>query len=176
MNSKKIALRDAAKYSLFTLIVFMLYVLQGTPGFLQIFGVKPIFLIAFCINLAMLDGESPKSMIIYIVAGFLFELSAGRLVGMYTLPLLVCCIAAAIAVKFFFKANYRNTCVFSLASMILILSIDFLFNYILPGHKGSGIVYLKTVLLSSVYSIIFSPLYYKIIMVINEKFRRFDAR
>lgn len=175
MNSRKIAMQTIIKYTLFGLIVFILYILQGTPGFMQIFGVKPIFLIAFCINLAMLDG-STRAVTIYVVAGFLFELSAGRLVGMYTLPLLVMCWAAMVATKIFLKPNYRNTCAFSFVAMLIILSIDFLFNYILQGYRGSEIVYLKTVLLASTYSTIFSPIYYRIIMLVNQKFRHFDAR
>lgn len=175
MNSRKMALQTAMKYTLFGVFAFALYILQGTPGFLQIAGVKPIFLISFCVNLAMLD-ESPNTIIIYIVSGLLFELSASRIMGTITFPLILICVAETIAVKFFFKANYRNTCGFSFLTMLVILSIDFLFNYLLHGYRGIGIVYLKTVLFTSVYSTIFSPIYYKIIMVINEKFRRLDAR
>ncbi|MEG0091762.1 MAG: hypothetical protein RSA20_08065, partial [Oscillospiraceae bacterium] len=105
MNSRKIAFQTAMKYTVFGVFVFALYILQGTPDFLQIGGVKPIFLIGFCVNLAMLD-ESPYTIIIYILAGLLFELSASRIMGMITFPLIAMCVAQTIAVKFFFKANY----------------------------------------------------------------------
>ncbi|MEG0020620.1 MAG: hypothetical protein RR846_01340 [Oscillospiraceae bacterium] len=175
MNSRKIAFQTAMKYTVFGVFVFALYILQGTPDFLQIGGVKPIFLIGFCVNLAMLD-ESPYTIIIYILAGLLFELSASRIMGMITFPLIAMCVAQTIAVKFFFKANYRNTCGFSFLTMLVILSIDFVFNYLLHGYRGIGIVYVKTVLLTSAYSTVFSPIYYKIITAVDAKFRRFDAR
>ena len=66
MNSRKNTLEQTIKYMLLTLCVFVLYILQGTPGFLQIWGVKPVFIIPFCINLAMLE-EDGYSLIVYVV-------------------------------------------------------------------------------------------------------------
>lgn len=175
MNSRKNAIEQTIKYILLALCVFVLYVLQGTPDFLQIFGVKPIFIIPFCINLAMLE-EDGYSLIIYVIAGMLMELSAGRIVGMYTIPIIISCTVCTILVKFVFQANYRNTVALSFICTFVILAMDFFFSYILPGHKGVFMIFIKTVFLSSCYSVVFSVLYYKVITLIQSRFKRFDAR
>ena len=163
MNSRKNAIEQTIKYLLLALCVFVL------------FGVKPVLLIAFCVNLAMLE-EDGYSLIIYVIAGLLMELSAGRIVGMYTIPLIIACVVCTILVKFVFQANYRNTVALSFVCTLIILSLDFFFSYILPGHKKVFEVFFKTVLLSSCYSMAFSVLYYKIISAIQSRFKKFDAR
>lgn len=175
MNSRKIAIEKITKYVLLCLCVFLLYILQGTPGFLSIWGVRPVFIIPFCVNLAMLEEENYK-LVVYIVAGLLMELSAGRIAGLYTIPLIILCTGCSIIVRILIKPNYRNTVALSFATTIIILTLDFFFSYILPGHSGILIVYAKTVLLSSCYSMAFSVLYYKIISAIQIKFRSFNAR
>ena len=175
MNSRKNTIEQTIKYVLLTLCVFVLYILQGTPGFLQIWGVKPVLIIPFCINLAMLE-EDGYTMIVYVVAGLLMELSAGRIVGLYTIPIIIACVICTILVKFVFQANYRNTVVLSFVCTFVILALDFFFSYILPGHKNAFTVFFKTVFLSSCYSVVFSVLYYKIISAIQSRFKKFDAR
>ena len=55
MDRRDILLKQIAKYSIFAFAVFVLYILQSTPGFLSVFGIKPVFILPFCIVLAMLD-------------------------------------------------------------------------------------------------------------------------
>ena len=175
MNSRKLAIEKTIKYVLLCLVVFVLFILQGTPGFLSVFGVKPVFLIPFCINLAMLEEEN-YTLVVYVMAGLLFELSAGRVVGLYTIPLIIACSISMIMVKFIFQPNYRNSMAMSFISTFIILSLDFFFNYIIQGHKGVFIIYFKTVLLCSVYSTLFSVLYYKIIVAIKARFKKYNER
>ncbi len=175
MNSRKIAIEKITKYVLLCICVFVLYIFQGTPGFLSLWGVRPVFIIPFCVNLAMLEEENYK-IIVYIIAGLFMEFSAGRIIGLYTIPIILLCTGCSIIVQVLIKPTYRNTVMLAFAVTFIILTIDFLFNYILPGHSGSLIVFVKTVLLSSVYSMAFSVLYYKTIIAIQTKFRSFNAR
>lgn len=175
MNSRKLAFEKIIKYTLLCLCVFVLYILQGTPGFLMIWGVKPVFLIPFCINLAALEEENYK-LIVYVVAGLLMELSAGRIIGYYTIPVILACTACSFAVKVLIKPNSRNTLIMAFISTLTILALDFFFSYVLPGHRGVFIVFFKTVLLSGCYSMLFSVLYYKIIVIIQNRFLKFNAR
>ena len=175
MNSRKLAIEKIVKYVLLSLYVFVLYILQGIPGFLSVFGIKPVLLIPFCINLAMLEDEQ-YTIIVYVIAGMLFELSAGRVIGFYTIPIIIACTICSIVVKFFFKANYRNTIALSFISTFVILLIDFFFGYMLSGYKGLLSIFIKGVLLSSAYSVVFSIIHYKIIQAIQNKFKRFNAR
>lgn len=174
MDSRKLAIEKIIKYFLLVFCVYVLYILQGTPGFFEILGVKPVFIIPFCINLAMLEEEQ-YALIVYVAGGMLMELSAGRIVGFYTIPILIACTISGIMVKYIFKANYRNTIGFSFACTIIILTVDFFFSYVLQGDSNL-IIYLKTVAFSSVYSAVFSPAYFKVISRIQRKFIKFNAR
>ena len=69
MDRRDIYLRQVAKYGIFVLSVFVLYILQSAPGFLSIFGIKPVLILPFCVALSMLD-ESWQAGIVYIVGGF----------------------------------------------------------------------------------------------------------
>ncbi|MBQ6897134.1 MAG: hypothetical protein IJN69_08015 [Oscillospiraceae bacterium] len=175
MNSRKLAIEKTIKYVLLCLMVFVLYILQGTPGFLSVFGIRPVFLIPFCIILAMLEEEN-YAIIVYVMAGLLFELSAGRIVGLYTIPLIIACMICMIMVKFIFQPNYRNSMAMCFISTFIILSLDFFFNYILPGHRGIFIIFIKTVLLTSIYSTLFSVLYFKIIVAVQNRFKKYNER
>ncbi len=175
MNSRKNNIKQIIKYLLLAICVFVLYILQGIPGFLQIFGVKPILIIPFCINLSMLEDDG-YTLIIYVIAGLLMELSAGRIVGIYTIPIIIACTICTVLVKFIFQPNYRNTVVLSFVCTFTILTLDFFFSYILHGYDNLFMLFFKTVFLSSCYSMLFSVLYYKIIQVIQNKFKKFDAR
>ena len=175
MNSRKLAIEKTIKYVLLCLVVFVLYILQGTPGFLSLFGVKPVLLIPFCINLAMLEDEG-YALIVYVMAGLLFELSAGRIVGMYTIPIIIACMICMIMVKFIFKPNYRNSMAMSFAATFVILMLDFFFSYVLQGHKGIFIIFFKTVFACSIYSTAFSVLYYKLIIAIQGRFKKYNER
>ena len=167
MNSRKLAIEKTIKY--------VLLCLQGTPGFLSVFGIRPVFLIPFCIILAMLEEEN-YAIIVYVMAGLLFELSAGRIVGLYTIPLIIACMICMIMVKFIFQPNYRNSMAMCFISTFIILSLDFFFNYILPGHRGIFIIFIKTVLLTSIYSTLFSVLYFKIIVAVQNRFKKYNER
>lgn len=175
MNSRRLAIEKIIKYTLLCLCVFVLYVLQGTPGFLSICGVKPVFLIPFCINLAALEDENYK-LIVYVLAGMLMELSAGRIPGYYTIPVVLACTVCSFIVRILIKPNHRNTVVMAFVSTLTILTMDFFFSYVLPGYKGIFTIFFKTVLLSSCYSMLFSVLYYRMIATIQNKFVKFNAR
>lgn len=176
MDRRDIIIRQVAKYGIFCLSVFVLYILQSTPGFLSLFGIKPVFIMPFCITLSMLD-ENWQSGIVYITGGLLTDLSCGRVVGTFSIQLLLVCVTGMIAVKFFFRPSRRNFYLFSFVCMVIMLSVDFIFTYVMSGGYSSlFFFYIKTVVLVSAYSAVFSQPFYYFIDYIGTRFMRFDAR
>ena len=175
MDRKEILLRQIAKYSIFVVVVFILYILQSTPGFLSFFGLKPVFILPFCITLSMLD-ETWHAGIVYVAGGLLTDLSCGRIPGTFTILLLLVCFFGIIAVKFFFKPNKQNIISFNFFSLVIMLTFDFYFSFMFGGYTGKLVYYLKNVIVISGYSAVFSVLYYYFINYINQRFIRFDAR
>lgn len=176
MDRREIIIKQFVKYGIFVLTVFVLYILQSTPGFLQIFGIKPVLIMPFCITLSMLD-ESPQAGIVYLAGGLLTDLSSARVVGTFSIQLILACAAGVIAVKFFFKPSNRNFYFFSFLAMVLMLTVNFMFKYIMVGSYSSKLIfYFKNVVLMSAYSALFSLVFYRFIDFINRRFMRFDAR
>ena len=175
MDRRDIILKQTAKYSIFAVAVFLLYILQSTPGFLSVFGVKPVFILPFCIILAMTD-ESWQSGIVYIIGGLLTDMSCGRVAGIFSILLLLVCFTAIVSVKFFFKPTLRNMYYYTFFAMAVMLSLDFFFSFMFGGYTGKLIYYVKHVLLVSAYSAVFGIPFYFFIDYINGRFMRFDAR
>ena len=176
MDRREIIVKQITKYGIFCLSVFILYIFQSIPGFLSIFGIKPVLIIPFCITLSMLD-ESWQSGIVYLVGGLLTDLSCGRIVGTFSIQILLVCLAGMIAVKFFFRPSRRNFYLFSFVSMTIMLSVDFFFYFILKtGYSSVLVFYIKNVVLVSAYSAVFSQLFYRFIDFIYLRFMRFDER
>lgn len=175
MDRRDIILKQTAKYRIFVMAVFVLYIFQSTPGFLSVFGLKPVFVLPFCIVLSMLD-ENWQAGFVYLAGGLLTDLSCGRVVGTFTILLLLCCFAGIVSVKFFFKPTLRNMYSFTFAAMIIMLSMDFFFSFMFGSYTGKLFYYFKNVLLISAYSAVFSLAFYFFIDFINVKFMRFDAR
>ncbi len=159
-------LRYIAKYSLFFIIVFMLYILGQAPGFLSFFGIKPVFTIPFCVALAMLLDEW-QVYIIFIEAGLLTDLGSMRVAGYFTLMLMAGCALVMIATKFFFKASWENCFFTCLAVMTVMLGLDFFFGYVMSGYSGLFGLFVRKVVLTSVYSSAFAIPFYHLIDNIN---------
>ena len=143
-------IRKATKYLIYAFAVFLLYILQSVPGFLKIFGVKPVFIIPFCVALSVYD-EDWRAGFVYVFGGLLADLSSGRVAGYITIMLLICCVVCVVAVKFLVKPSNRNVFMLSFAVMFIIFTYDFLLTYIMRGYKNFALFYIKNVLLFGLY-------------------------
>lgn len=176
MDKRRVLARKIAKYTLFAFVLMLLYVLQSIPGFLKIFGVKPVFVIPFCVALSILDDKWPAGAI-FILGGLLTDLSANRIVGFFTLQIIIYCSACIVAVKFFFRATKRNAFFISFVVMFVMLTFDYIITYALHGYSHGLFFYIRSVILISVYSSAFCPLFYKLIDEINySRFMRVETR
>jgi hypothetical protein len=176
MVSNKKIIKYVLKYFIYTAIILALYVLQSTPGFLTFWGLRPLFLIPFCVCLAMISDD-PLIFLPIALAGLLTDLGSMKVSGYFTLLIIVTSAAAMIAVKFFFKSTYKNSYFFSLVILIFILSWDFIFSYVLSGYKGLGTFYFKRVIIFSIYNSIFAlPFYFLISHIENIKFLKISEK
>ena len=175
MKRKNIILKQVARYFILSLAAFFLYILQSTPGFLQVFGIKPVFLFAFAITLSLMD-ENWQTGLVFVICGLLADLSAGKAVGFYTLQLMTACACGAVAAKFFLKVNKTNCFIFSFAATAIMLTIDLFFSFMMGDFIGKTIYFLTGVLITGAYSSVFSIPFYYFIDFINRRFKRFDAR
>ncbi len=175
MDRNKMFIRQFLKYSILVFAVIILYIIQTTPGMFNLFGIKPNFILPFCIVLTFLDYETPM-LTVYITAGFLNELAMSRIVGFHTILLVGLAVVGNIISTYYFNPNTRNTTIYSFLSLLIILCIDFFFVYILGGFQGLTQVFIDKVILTSIASIPFIILYYYFIIYVSDRFKRYDAR
>lgn len=79
MNNNK-AKVYAVKYCSYVLILLALYVLQTTPGFLSVFGIKPNLVIPAVVCIAMVEGEFVGGLL-GALGGWLLDLGAFSVFG-----------------------------------------------------------------------------------------------
>ena len=79
----------AAQYTVYGIFMLVLYILQTTPGFLSVFGLKPNLVLPVAMAVAVCEGEFPGG-IFGAAAGILCDFSAVSLFGFQGAILLSC--------------------------------------------------------------------------------------
>lgn len=156
------------KWLSYSLILFLLYILQTTPGFFQIFGIKPVFIIPFAVTVVMFEGEFSGAVFAGI-AGLLWDMSSGRLFGFFGFFALLLCCLCGLFVIYLIKQNLVNTIIMSAIILTLLFLLDFYFNFVIWGYEKTYILLLTRILPSIIYSAVFVPLYYFIVSKIHSK-------
>lgn len=135
MDARKRTLRLVAKHGCFVLALFLAYVLQTMPGFLNFFGVKPIFLVPLALCIAAYEGAFAGA-IYGALAGLLWDIAAGRVTGFFAILLMVCCFLVAVAINMYLRNTVVNLSLLSAGVLLLLCTFDFVFSYLLHGYAG----------------------------------------
>lgn len=170
MNQKK-WLR-AAKYSSYVLVIAALYVLQTTPGFLTVFGVKPNFVIPAAICIAMLEDEFVGGLY-GAYAGVLCDLGGFALFGFNAIIVMAACVFVGLLVIYMLRPSIINFVLLLLASLLARGMLDFLLNFFMWGYENVWMVLAHSILPAALYSVAVSPL---IFYLFRWMFRGFEAR
>ncbi len=145
------------KWSSYLLILLLGGVLQTTPGFLQIGGVKAVFILPVCLAVAVEEGEWAGA-VFGAVGGLLWDLTAGRTAGLLAIGILLLCFGAALLLELYLRSNRVNFMLLTGVSCLVLLSMDFLFNYLMPGYARPGERFLSIILPTCVLTAAVSPL------------------
>jgi len=96
---------------------------------------------------------------------------AGRTVGMLALELLLLCFAVSVLVQLYLQVNPGNFAAVSTATALVVLSLDWLFFYYMPGYSGAASRWLWFVLPTAVLSVpVCFPLF-GVVRRIHEEFK-----
>lgn len=149
---RKRNLARALKWLCYSLLLMLSFVLQQTPGFLQLAPeVKPVLVVPLCIAIAGVEGEFGGALI-GALGGLLWDMAAGRTAGFFALGLMMVCFFTGLAVSLFFRCSYFNMMAFSLLGLILITGFDFLLGYVLYRYGGAAAYYFKWILPTCIWS------------------------
>ena len=139
------------KWGCYTLLMLLCTVLQTTPGLFQFGAAKPLWLLPLALAVAVFEGEFAGALF-GAVCGLMWDYTAGRTVGMLALELMVLCFLLSAVMQLYFKVSVPNFLLWGGVSL-LVLSLDWLFFYEMPGYSETLRRYLWVVLPSAAMSL-----------------------
>ena len=139
--------------------------LQTTPGLFQLGEAKPLLVLPLCLAVAVFEGEFAGALL-GTVGGLLWDCTAGRTVGMLALELLLLCFAVSVLVQLYLQVAAVST-----ATALVVLSLDWLFFYYMPGYTGAALRYVTFVLPGAVLTIPAALLAFWLVQHIHDGFR-----
>ena len=161
-----------AKHLTYIVTMVLLYVLQTTPGLLEIFGSKPNFVIPAAACIAMLEGEFVGGLY-GALAGLLCDHSGYAFFGFNAIILLVACVAAGLLVIYMLRPTIVNY-ILLLAGVLFVKGLlDYLLNYVMWGYSSVWMVLVYDILPGIIYTLAVSPLVY---YLYGWVFRKFQER
>ena len=158
------------KWGCYVLALFVCAALQTTPGLFQLGEAKPLLVLPLCLAVAVFEGEFAGALL-GAVGGLLWDCTAGRTVGMLALELLLLCFAVSVLVQLYLQVNPGNFAAVSTATALVVLSLDWLFFYYMPGYAGAGERFLWVVLPSALMTAPGSWLLHRAVRRISTEFK-----
>ena len=153
MESRRMRSRSQIlKWVCYAVALFVCAALQTTPGLLQLGQAKPLFILPLCLAVAVYEGEFAGALF-GAVSGLLWDYTAGRTVGMLALELLLLCFGVSVLVQLYLQVNPGNFAAVNTMTALLVLSLDWLFFYYMPGYAGAALRYIAFVLPSAVLTL-----------------------
>ncbi len=147
------------KWSLYALLLILCAVLQTTPGLLQIGSVKPIFILPLCVAVAAYEGEFAGALF-GMVGGLMWDYTAGVIVGIFAILMLVFCFLVSLMVQMYLRCTKFNYFLICVVCNTLVLSVNFMFFYYMPGYENAWYEYGSVVIPMIFYGALLSmPLF-----------------
>lgn len=160
MNSSSERTRTlVCRWGSYILLLLLMAVLETVPGFLNIFGIKPLFIMPLALAVAVHEDEF-NAAFFGALCGLVWDWTAARYVGGFALELAVICLLTSMLTRIYLRVSTFNFCLIAAGCCWAACSLDFLFSYEMAGY-GHGVeryfFYLVPMVL---YSAALSPLSY----------------
>ena len=170
MESRRMRSRSQIlKWGCYVLALFVCAALQTTPGLFQLGEAKPLLVLPLCLAVAVFEGEFAGALL-GAVGGLLWDYAAGRTVGMLALELLLLCFGVSVLVQLYLQGSTWHFALISMVTAALVLSLDWLFFYYMPGYAGAALRYIAFVLPSAVLTIPAALLAFWLVQRIHDGF------
>ena len=149
------------KHLTYTLLLMGLYVLQATPGFMMVLGIKPLLVLPAVVCIAMQEGEYLGG-IYGMVGGMFCDLSSFTYFGFNALLFLLMGVGIGLLVEYLLNNSAINALLLTMVAMVIKGLVEFFFMYGIWGYEGAGLIYLNKLIPTLIYSALFVPLWYRL--------------
>ena len=171
MESRRMRSRSQIlKWVCYVLALVVCAALQTTPGLFRLGQAKPLFILPLCLAVAVYEGEFAGALF-GAVCGLLWDYTAGRTVGMLGLELLLLGFAISVLVQLYLQGSTWNFALISMVTAALVLSLDWLFFYYMPGYSWPLDRWLTFVLPSAALTLVPSLVIFWLVRKIYEGFK-----
>lgn len=155
-NTKLIA---ALKYLSYALFLLLLFVLQTTPDFLTLMGIKPMLIMPAVVCIAMYEGEFVGGLF-GALGGMLCDLASYTIFGFHAIFLLIICTGVGLAIIYLMKLNPLNAFLLCGGVMLVMGILEQFFYFSMWGYAGASTLIWAKMLPKIIYSLPFIPLFY----------------
>lgn len=157
------------KWICYVLILFASYILQVTPGLLELFSYKPLYLLAAAVSIAFYEREMTAAMI-GLVCGLFMDVASGRVVGFNAAIVMIICCALSLLAEYAIRINFLSVMLFGTAVCAVHQLIDFIFAYqMFIGGNSYVLLYLHCLPVVALTAVAIAVMY-PIVKAIRTKF------
>lgn len=158
------------KWVCYALLMLLCTVLQTLPGLFRLGEAKPLWLLPLALAVAVEEGEFAGG-IFGAVCGLMWDYTAGRTAGLLAFELLLLCFLLSAVMQLYFKTSAANVALLETAAVLLVLSLDWLFFYYMPGYSWALSRWLTFVLPSAMMTLVPSLMLFSLVRHIYSAFK-----
>lgn len=148
------------RFFAYFLEILVLFMVQETPGLLPpVLGARPVLLIPVALSIAFFETEV-SAMAFGVLCGLFLDFGMGTAFGFHGLFLGVMCFLLGALAAELIRTNLLTAMLAGILGIFLLLSIQWLFTYLLYGLDYPGYAYVHHYLPRMGYTLIFMPVTY----------------
>lgn len=147
------------------------FILQTTSGFFPSpFGIHACLLVPAAVCIAMFEREF-SGMFFGLAAGMMLETVSPDSVCFYSVMFTLIGFISGILITYLMRNNLVTALIFTFVFSLLLNSLYCVFFYAFDGIGISFAFYLKYYFVSSIYTTIFTPIFYLLVRLTVKKFK-----
>lgn len=156
------------RWSIYTAIMLLIFVLMQTPGFFAINGIKPLLLIPLVVCISIFEKELAGG-IFAILTGLVWATSSTFIFGIHSIILFICCVFCGVMTTYYLQTTLLTSLVLCSASNIFYFLVEFYFRYYIWNPTGLLKLVTSVFIPTFIYTIVTTPLFYYLIKFLHKK-------
>ncbi len=158
------------KFLSYILIAIILLVMQTTPNFLEISGIKPLLLAPLLLAVAMLEGEFIGGLF-GAFAGVLADYASHTFFGFNSIVFLTAAVTVGLLTTYYIHNKPLNCAIFTLSVLLVRGLIEYYFFYDMWIDYGSVVILINEIIPTAIYTALFAVPIYLPIRYLNNYFQ-----
>ena len=148
------------RYLAYSIEILVFFILGSTPSlFPEIFGATACLLVSIALTIAVFENEVP-AMIFGVVCGALTDLGFSNSIGLFTISLTIICFLLGFCANNLIAANFYNVMFSAVFIITAILSLHFVFIFVVKGYDNASTYYINHYISRIVQTILCTAFFY----------------